>query len=91
MTDFIRAWLGRIIATAVAFVAAWLLNKTGVAIDDETQTKAVEVIVAVMLAVYAVVHKLADRWLNPGDAAAPVMVSQEKTEATVAQQRLSRS
>lgn len=87
MKGFITAWLGRVIATGVAVAAGWVLNKTGIAIDAETQTKAVEVVVGVMLAVYAVAHKLVDAKLNPTDAAAPDVVTHDKVE--VHQKRMS--
>jgi Mn2+/Fe2+ NRAMP family transporter len=85
MIAIIRAFLGRIIGAAVAGVAVWLLSKFGVVLTDEQQVRITEaaiiILMVVFTAIYSIVHKLVNTKLNPGDAAAPMLVEKEKNEA----------
>lgn len=89
MPGWLSAILSRVIAAAFAGFCTWLLSKWGVLIDAETQQKAVEVVVSVIVAIYAIVHKLIDAKLNPTDAAAPDVVESDKR--SVRSRRLSRT
>lgn len=85
MTEFVTAWLGRILAAAIAGACAWLLVRYGITIDATTQQHLVEALVGIVLpvfvALYGVLHKLIDAKLNPGDAAAPSAVAETKAHA----------
>lgn len=91
ITEFLSAWLGRVLAIWIAALAAWLLVHFGIAIPVEARTKLVEalvgVVIPILISLYAIVHKLIDRKLNPGDAAAPQLVANEKIEHAAALRR----
>lgn len=82
--SIVRLFLGRIIGAAVAGLATWLLAKFGIGLDEDTQAKMTEVAVIVLMTVftiiYSIVHKTADRKLNPGDAASAKLATSEKLE-----------
>jgi len=77
----IRVMLARLVASGVGAFCAWLTAKYGFNIDAETQghitSAAVGLLLAAAMIPYGVVHKLLDRWLNPGDAASATLAGVE--------------
>lgn len=73
--------ISRLAAALVGSIAAWLAGKYGIVLDEETTTSLVAGMVGIFGIVYAVVHRLIDRKLNPGDAAASSIAKAEKAQA----------
>lgn len=73
---FLRPIIARLAAALIASLVAWLAAQ-GIDVPAETQTQLIEGTVGLMLlvfgVVYALVHKLVNRKVNPADAAAPVL------------------
>ena len=84
MIDFLRPFLSRIIGSFVAGFIVSLAAK-GIDIDPETAsavtTASVGILLAAFTALYSVIHRVIDKKLNPGDAAAKSIVVNEKYEA----------
>ncbi len=74
MTQTIAIWLPRVLGVIASGIAGKAAEH-GISVDPATVT-------GLMLAVYAGVHRLASKHLNPGDSAKSVLIKEEK--ATVA-------
>lgn len=68
--DF-ATWVPRIIAVIAGWGATKLTEMTGIVVDPVTLN-------AIGLAIYAIVHRLIDKKVNPVDAASSVLVSDGK-------------
>jgi ATP/ADP translocase len=81
--SIVRLFLGRWIAGLIAAFVAWAATK-GIDITADTQKDLVEKIVAMALAIFGILypflHKLLDRWINPGDAASAHLAEKEGAE-----------
>lgn len=81
--SILRLFAARVIAGFVATFVVWLSTKH-INIDHETQQQLVDGLVTWSLGIfsvfYPVVHKLIDRWLNPGDAASTHLAHEERAE-----------
>ena len=77
MIDFIRPYLSRIIAGGVTALTAFLASKLGVVLSPDDQATltqgGVVLLIALTQPLYGLVHKFLDRWINPTDAADPVV------------------
>lgn len=77
MTTFVRVLLGRLIGTAVAGLATWLMIHYGIVLDQDTQQKVTESAVVILMIVFSVIygitHKLVNKKLNPGDTASATL------------------
>lgn len=80
MPVLLRPYVSRFIAALVASMSGWLTQKAGIGIDADTQAAFVQIGVFVMLLIYGLVHRLLDRWLNPGDAASSHLAKVEAVE-----------
>lgn len=82
--NFVRPMLSRVIGAWVAALAVWLTAKFGVAVDDSQQEQVIAGALAVTFAlgqtVYAIVHRLVDKRVNPGDAASGHLATVEAKE-----------
>lgn len=80
--DIIRPYLARVLAAPIAALCAWLLMHWQVNITTDTQAQLVTALVAFILPffgiVYAIVHKILDKWINPADAATTTLAAQGK-------------
>lgn len=67
LSNILKTLGPRLIGSAVAGIAGWIFTKTqgAVSIDANTVTQQV----TVMVAGYAVAHRIASSQLNPGDSA----------------------
>lgn len=81
MIDSLRPFLSRIIAGWIAAVVAFMNAKYGITLDGDTQTAIMTLFFAIASSVYAIVHRVIDKKLNPGDAASSHYASQEKEES----------
>lgn len=83
MIDILRPFLSRVIGALVAAFAAWLAAK-GFDFDKDTQQQMVENLVGIILplfgVIWAVVHKLIDKKVNPGDAASSQLIEEHHIE-----------
>lgn len=73
MFNSLRPFLSRVIAAAIAGLCTWLASHWAVDIDQDTRAQLVDAIVAFLIPVftviYAVLHRIFDKWINPADAA----------------------
>lgn len=87
MWAFIRPILSRVLASWIAAIAIWLAAHYNVVLDETAQQQLAAGFLAMLFAigqtVYAVVHRVADKKLNPGDAASNHLADKESTEAAV--------
>ena len=78
MPDFLKPYLSRIIATIIGSFFAWLTAKN-INVDADTQQQAMAAITGVATVIfgvlYAVFHKIVDKWINPGDSAAQANIA----------------
>jgi ATP/ADP translocase len=85
MMDFLRPFLSRIISALVAGVATFALAHWQVNIPDETQHQFADSLTALLMPFFAiinsVVHKVLDKWINPGDSASKHLAVVEKRES----------
>lgn len=66
LLDGARPFLSRVLAALIAACCMWLMRRWNFKIDQETQGALSD---AVMLIIYAVLHKLIDKPVNPADSA----------------------
>lgn len=82
--DIFRPIISRILAAPVAALAAWLFLKWKIDIDTATQSQMVETLVAwiipIFAAVWAVLHKIIDKYVNPADAATTALAAESKVD-----------
>lgn len=75
----------RILAAWIAALASYLLAKYGVTIDANDQASIVThllgVAIPVFMTIYAIVHKVLNKKMNPGDAASVHLADKESGEA----------
>jgi len=76
MLEQIRPLISRFLAAWFPALLVWLSTKLGFELSDDMVQTAVEA--SAFLAIYAVSHRLLSRGTNPGDAATPAMVEQER-------------
>lgn len=82
MLDFLRPYLARIIAAAVAALIGWVVTKLGIDATSVDQTAlATSVGTFLTLVVYSVAHKLFDKSINPADSASTHLAVQGKQDA----------
>lgn len=78
MLDLLKPFISRIVAGIVASFLAFLTAKN-INVDGDTAQQAIAAItglaLAVFSAIYAVIHKLIDKHVNPADAAANSVVA----------------
>lgn len=71
--DLMRTIIGRIAAVVAATITTWLISFLGVGISEQGTAELTEALtligVLVWGLIYAVVHKLIDRKVNPMDVA----------------------
>lgn len=74
-----RAIIGRVVAVLAGAIITFLTGTLGLPVSDAAAGYLTEALTAlgmgVWLIAYAVVHKLINRKINPGDTAAPATVS----------------
>lgn len=84
MFEYLRPVLGRVIASIIASVAAWLTGKYGFDLDETAQRQITDGVLAALLAVwgvvYALTHKAVSAKTNPADAATPKLAEQGKLD-----------
>lgn len=88
MLNALRPFLARIIASAVAGLAAWLAAHYTIELDTDAQQQVTEGALVLALAiaqwlattVYGVVHRALSKRLNPGDAASSHLAAVEQRE-----------
>lgn len=91
-----QVFLARILAAWIAGLAGWLMVKFGIAITPEDQanfvTHLVGIVIPAMTTIYAIIHKMVSKKLNPGDAASSHLAEREASEtaAIKASERFSR-
>lgn len=73
--------ISRIIAGLVGTLAAYLETKYQVVIAPDTKQALVAGGIGTFGIVYPLVHRILDRWLNPGDAASSHLGAVEKAQA----------
>jgi hypothetical protein len=82
--DTLRPFISRILSPFIAMLLTYLGTKFGISFGDDAQPYFTETITAlslpVFLALNAVIHKLLDKWINPGDAASAHLAGREKSE-----------
>ena len=66
---YLAPMLSRVATLGMIALAAWLAERFGIIIDQETQQHVVEFVV--VLALYAIGHRLMSRKTNPSDTAKP--------------------
>lgn len=80
----VRVFLARVIAAWVAAGAAWLAAKYGFEIDEQVQAHitagVLSVILGIGLSLYGPIHKLLNKYINPGDAASATLAGVEVGE-----------
>lgn len=76
----------RVIGAWVAAAAVYLSSKFGIVLDDNAQEQimagAIAVAFALAQTIYAIVHRVIDKRVNPGDAASSHLAAVEKQETT---------
>lgn len=84
--SFLQTVLARILAAWIAGLAGFLMAKFDIGIKPEDQaaivTHLVGIIIPTIMTVYALVHKLLNKHLNPGDAASTHLAEKQAIEAT---------
>lgn len=84
MLDAIRPFLARIVASLIVALAGWLTTHWGVdftGLDSkELAENLVEWMLPLLLVVYSLVHRVLNKWINPGDAASGHLAGVEKLE-----------
>lgn len=84
----LRPFLARLIASAVAGIAAWLAARWTIELDSDSQQQITAAVVVLAMAVaqwvgttaYGVVHRVLNKRLNPGDAASSHLATAEAKE-----------
>ena len=79
MIDTLRPLISRLLASLAPAVALWLGSKIGVDVPESTVREVFEI--GLVLAVYAITHRVVDRKVSPGDTASPELAIREKREA----------
>lgn len=88
MLNALRPFLARIIASAVAGLAAWLAAHWTIELDADARQQITEAGLVLALAVaqwigttvYGLVHRALSKRLNPGDAASSHLAAVEQRE-----------
>jgi hypothetical protein len=79
MPDFLKPYLSRVIATLIAGFVGFLASHQ-INVDGDTQAQAISAITSVVTVVfgilYAVFHKILDKWINPADGAAQANIAE---------------
>lgn len=86
LPDILRPVFSRVIAGAVASLAAYLQTKYEVVIDPDTKANLVVGALATFSVIYPIGHRLIDGLgkVNPGDAASKTLAVIEKDQQKVA-------
>jgi hypothetical protein len=76
--DFLKPYISRVIAAMIGGFFSWLAAKS-INVDADTQQQAIAAITGIATVVfgilYAVFHKVFDKFVNPGDAAAQANIA----------------
>ena len=85
LMTMLRPFLSRILASLAATLITWLLAH-GIDLGKDAAGQLTEIsttlLIGVFSLIYGLVHKTADKSINPGDAASSHLATAEKAEAT---------